>query len=82
MKFCSIAVVLLAICFAGSLSSCTQEYRCQCTIKYAGKPGLPDSSMRDYSITDTKKKAQTLCSGTSATFEDNGVTTTETCVLF
>jgi hypothetical protein len=82
MKFCSIAVALLSVCFAATMSSCTQEYRCQCNIKYEGKPGLPDSSTREYNITDTKKNAQKLCAEKSNTKDKDGVTATETCVLF
>lgn len=82
MKFCSIAVAVLALSMAGTFSSCTQEYSCQCTINYAGRPGLPDSVTKSYSITDTKKKAKSLCAEKSATYEKDGVTTTETCVLF
>lgn len=82
MKFCTIVLAVFAVCTAAAFSSCTQEYRCECTINYAGRPGLPDSVVRNYSITDTKKKAKSLCAEKSASYEKDGVTTTETCVLF
>ncbi|MCC6185717.1 MAG: hypothetical protein IT256_01050 [Chitinophagaceae bacterium] len=63
-------------------SSCTKEYTCQCTIKYTGVAGLPDSSINEYQVRDTKSKAKSMCEGSSATFEKDNVTTTETCLLF
>lgn len=63
-------------------SSCTQEYTCQCTIKYTGIPNLPDTLINEYPIKDTKKKAKSACEAKSATFTTGSVTTTETCKLF
>ncbi len=63
-------------------SSCTKEYTCQCTIKYSGVPGLPDSTVNEYPVTDTKKKAKSVCESKSAVYEKDGVTTSETCILF
>ncbi|GAA4448236.1 hypothetical protein [Rurimicrobium arvi] len=82
MRFSAIAITFFASVIAIGMSSCTQEYRCQCTIKYSGMAGLPDSSMNEYTIKDTKKKAQSLCKENSVTMDKNGVTTTETCQLF
>jgi len=64
------------------LSSCTRDYICQCTIKYTGQPGLPDSVVREYPIKDTKKKAKSVCEGNSATYTTGEITTTETCRLY
>lgn len=63
-------------------SSCTQEYTCQCTISYSGAPGLPDTTVNEYPVRDTKKKAKSICEGKSATFEKDNVKTVESCVLF
>jgi len=63
-------------------TSCTQEYTCQCTIKYTGVPGLPDTVVNEYPVRDTKKKAKSLCESKSATYTTGSVTATETCKLF
>lgn len=63
-------------------SSCTHEYTCQCRIKYTGQPGLPDSTIREYPIRDTKSKAKGLCEQNSEHTEKNGIRTDEDCALF
>lgn len=76
--------ILLAACFvcATILSSCTRDYICRCTIKYSGEPGLPDSSVREYEIRDTKKKATSACEANSGTYQTGNVTTEETCKIY
>ncbi len=72
------AALLTVIC----ASSCTEEYTCQCTISYTGVPGMPDTLVNEYPITDTKKKAKEACEAKSANFDKDNVKTVETCVLF
>lgn len=63
-------------------SSCTKEYVCQCTIQYSGAVGLPDTTVNEYQIRDTKKNAKSICEGSSATYQKDNVKTVETCKLF
>jgi len=76
--------VLMAAAFvtATVLSSCTRTYICQCTIKYSGEPGLPDSSVREYEIRDTKKKAESACEANSGTYQTGNIQTVETCTIY
>ena len=63
-------------------TSCTQEYVCQCTLKFSGQPGLPDSSIKQATIKDTKSKAKSTCENSSATYTQGNITTVETCTLY
>lgn len=63
-------------------SSCTRDYICQCTIKYSGQPGLPDSLIREYPIKDTKKNAKSTCEGNSGTYDTEGIRAEEDCRLY
>lgn len=65
-----------------SASSCTREYKCECVMTYSGVPGLPDSTVRDYPITDTKKNAKSMCEANSNTYKDGNITTVERCYLW
>lgn len=80
LRFSNIVVALLIAVTA--LSSCTRDYICQCTIKYSGQPGLPDSSMKEYPVKDTKKKAKSVCESNSGNYETNGIRAEETCRLY
>lgn len=73
------ATLLVVAC-----SSCVHDYTCQCKIKYSGQPGLPDSTIREYSIRDNKDKAQAACEQNSShsTDESTHITTDEDCKLF
>ncbi len=77
-------VLLPALFFAGiiAMSSCTKNYTCHCDIKYSGTPGLPDSTSKEYSITDTKSQAKTKCQNESGTYDNNGIHTVENCYLY
>ena len=77
-------LIILAITFAGifSMTSCVKEYTCRCTIKYSGVPGLPDSSINEFTIKDTKSKAETNCKAGSAVIDKNNVHTVENCKLY
>ncbi len=71
-----LSVMLLA-------SSCTQEYICQCAIKYTGNPpGLPDSSTVEFKIRDKKKEAIKKCEENSTTFTKDGITLDEKCRIY
>ena len=71
-----LSVILLA-------SSCTQEYVCQCAIKYTGNPpGLPDSSIVEFKIKDKKKDAIKNCEANSTTFTKAGITLEEKCRIY
>ena len=78
--FCS-ALTLAGLFLFGN-SSCTREYTCQCIMSYSGVPGLPDSTTREYTIQDTKKKAQDLCRGNSKVYQEGNITTREECDLW
>lgn len=65
-----------------TMNSCIHDYTCECEISYSGKPGLPDTLTRDYSISDTKKKAKSICEGNSKTTDLEGVHTVENCYLY
>jgi hypothetical protein len=62
--------------------SCTKNYTCRCTIKYSGYPGLPDSVINEYSITNTKAEAKNKCDKESKTYDHPPQHTVETCVLY
>lgn len=68
--------------FIFSTSSCTREYTCQCVMSYTGAPGLPDTTVREYSIRDTRKKAEDLCQGNSKVYQEGTITTHEDCDLW
>jgi hypothetical protein len=76
--------VILVMAFAGiiAMSSCVKKYTCQCVIKYSGTPGLPDSSVQTYDITDSKSGATSKCKSESFSHDDNGIHTEETCTIF
>ena len=63
-------------------SSCTKKYICHCDVKYTGVPGLPDSSSKEFDITDTKSNAKSKCESESKTFDNGGIHTVETCYLY
>jgi len=63
-------------------SSCRHDYICQCEISYSGQPGLPDTLIREYDITDTKKNAEKICQENSTDTENGGVRTIENCYLY
>jgi hypothetical protein len=77
---------LLAILFligVFTFSSCTQEYSCQCVVKYTGMPpGLPDSTIEYFAIRNKKKKATAECEENSTTISNNGITMIEKCQLY
>lgn len=72
-------LVLLLIVGA---SSCTKDFICQCEIAYSGAPGLPDTLINEYELTDTKKNAQQACEEGSSESEEDGIKTVETCKLY
>lgn len=76
--------LLLALVVAGSVSmvSCTKKYTCRCVIKYSGYPGMPDSVVNEYDITNSKTEAKSKCEKMSVSVDRNGVHTQETCILY
>jgi len=76
--------LLIALCafVLMAATSCTREYVCQCKMTYTGAPGLPQGTVREYSITDTKKNARSACQASSKTYDAGGVHTVEECDLF
>lgn len=73
-------LLLGAVFFA---SSCTQEYVCQCVIRYSGPPpGLPDTSVVEFMIKDKKKEAAKQCEANSVTVTNDDVTMEEKCRLY
>jgi hypothetical protein len=83
MKLRSGLLVGIAFIFIFCTSSCTREYICQCEIAYSGRPGLPDTLINEYKLTNTQKKAQQICEEGSGEHEsEEGITTIETCKLY
>ena len=76
--------ILLFLAVAGviSVSSCHRKYICHCNIVYSGVPGLPDSTSKEFDITDTKSDADSKCKAESGTYVNNNITSVETCYLY
>jgi hypothetical protein len=81
MKFRPFVLSILVIAVV-ALASCTKNYTCHCNIYYSGYPGLPDSSVQEYGITDTKSNATSKCKAQSGTYSNNGISTVETCYIY
>ncbi len=81
MKILNTILIASAISAFTLFSACTKEYTCQCTIRFSGTPGMPDSLATEYPITDTKKKAKSACEAKSTSFQKDDVKTVETCEL-
>lgn len=74
---------LVALCFLMmTFSSCVREYICRCETVYTGQAGMPDTIVRDYDVTDSKKNAKADCQAASNSSEREGIKTVETCDLF
>ena len=74
-------IVIISLLFF--LNACTQEYICQCRIKYTGNPpGLPDSSTVEFNIRDKKKAAIKKCEANSTTYTKDGITFDEKCRIY
>jgi hypothetical protein len=82
MKFRAPLLIVTAFALLTAMNSCTKNYTCQCTIIFTGAPGLPDSTVNDYTITDTKSNATSKCKAESGTFTNNGITTVENCAIY
>lgn len=82
MKYFKSLVLCTAVLALMMSSACTKEYVCQCNVKYNGAVGMPDSTMKEYPIRDTKKKAQSLCKENSAKYNKDNIDMVETCVLY
>ncbi len=81
MKKATIAVIALSVSLFAT-TSCNKKYTCRCTLNYTGMPGIPDSVVKEYEITDTKSAAEDKCKKESGTYVNNGITTTESCDLY
>jgi hypothetical protein len=75
-------ILAIALFMVVGMSSCVRDYICYCDVKYSGYPGLPDSTHREYPITDKLDAAKSQCEGNSKTYELNGIKTEETCHIF
>ncbi len=82
MKFRPFLLPLLVLAVISTTSSCVKNYICRCEITYSGVPGLPDTTVHEYDISDTRSKAQSKCEANSYTKEYNYIKTVETCVLY
>jgi hypothetical protein len=82
MKFRSFLLMVMVCAGVFSMSSCVKNYTCHCDIKYSGKPGLPDSTAKEYDIADTKSSAKSKCEAESGTYQNNGIHTDENCYLY
>jgi hypothetical protein len=76
--------VLLLMAVAGVMfcSSCVKKYTCQCRVTFTGKPGLPDSTAREYEVYNTQSGAKSICEEASYEKEQNGIKTKEECSLY
>lgn len=63
-------------------TSCTRDFICECEIAYSGQPGLPDTLINEYKLTNTQKEAQRICEEGSSESEEEGIKTVETCKLY
>lgn len=82
MKVNHLLLILLSVIVLCA-SSCTQEYICQCELSYEGaQPGLPDSSIHQFLIRDTKDEASSKCEANSFETTNNGITMKEACQLY
>lgn len=81
IRFITLGITFLAFILI-TATSCTREYTCRCTWSHSGAPGLPQGEVREYPVTDTKKNAESFCSGNSRRYERDGIVTEENCVLF
>jgi hypothetical protein len=75
-------IIAAAFILMAGVSSCNRDFICQCTIKYSGQPGLPDSLVKEYPIKDTKSKAKSVCEANSGTYENGGIKAEENCHLY
>lgn len=84
MKLRSVLLAGFVSIFILGATSCTQDFICQCEIAYTGQPGLPDTLVNEYELTDTKKNAKALCEAGSSEHVDprEGIKTVETCKLY
>jgi hypothetical protein len=75
---------LVALCFVMMvfMSSCVRDYICRCETVYTGQPGMPDTLVKEYDVTDTKKNAKADCVNASNSSEKDGIKTVETCDLY
>ncbi len=79
MKKLTVLAFLVVVAF----TSCTREYICQCKIKYSGPvPGLPDSTLTETVLKNTKAGAKANCTANSSTTTQDQVTLTQTCELY
>jgi hypothetical protein len=76
--------LLMAILFVSMvcMSSCVRKYICHCEISYSGQPGLPDTVIKEYDITDSKSNAKSKCEAESKTASANNINTVENCHLY
>ncbi|MBA3829182.1 MAG: hypothetical protein H0X33_09625 [Taibaiella sp.] len=82
MKLRPSLVLVMAIIVMAGMSSCVRKYTCQCQVSYTGQPGLPDSTVQTFTITDTKSKAQSECESNSKTIDQAGIHTVEACHIY
>jgi hypothetical protein len=75
--------ILFLFIFILTASSCTREFICQCKVSYKSvTPGMPDTTIQEYLVKDTRKGAKSACEANSSSVTKNGVTITENCVLY
>jgi len=82
MKFSRSLLFALFILSVLSYTSCIKKYTCVCKIKYTGTPGLPDSSIKEFEITDSKSKAKTKCSNESGNYTYKNINTVANCDIY
>ena len=77
----SFLLLAMVVACSFSMTSCIKNYTCRCTIKYSGYPGLPDSVVNEYTISNSKAEAKNKCDKESGNYNNN-ISSVETCVLY
>lgn len=74
--------VALSFFIMTSMSSCVRDYVCRCETTYTGQPGMPQTLVREYDVTDSRKNAKADCQSASDSSEKDGIKTVEICDLY
>jgi hypothetical protein len=82
MKFRNLLLLATASLFILGSTSCYKKYTCRCKQRFSGYAGLPDSTYKEYEITDTKENAKSSCQGESNNYNNNYIKTVDSCYLY
>ena len=82
MKVWGSILAVITFCVVFLMSSCTKTYICHCDVTYNSSPGVPDTTYKEFNITDTKGNAQSICNKQTNTYNQNNIYTIENCYLY